>query len=350
MRCYVLIGCLNMLYKIEESNDIFEKLEPVEFKDFSSFGKLEKDLENLIADSILDVLFEDSKLMPIFQERQWQAEADIYALNEKGELVIFELKRSSAGKDAVHQALRYAQDAGQWSYEKLARKFKDYSENEISLVSAHQDAFSLEHALDPKEINNKQHLLIIGSAADDLLVSSIDYWKKNGISIDFLPYRIYELGGDKYFEFFALPYDKHKNPSDVKGVLFDTNRSWDENSIWSMMDNSRLEAYGYAKRFVYHVHVGDIVFFSHKGYGLIAAAKVKGDVKAPDDETLYRDVEFLTPIPESKDNKLPAMPFSEVALKTGKSFFWARTIKVPYLTKSEALDLVDELNIYLKLT
>ncbi|WP_227992673.1 hypothetical protein [Shewanella sp. YLB-07] len=54
--------------------------------------------------------------MPVFQERQWQAEADIYALNESGELVIFELKRASAGKDAVHQALRYAQDAGQWSY------------------------------------------------------------------------------------------------------------------------------------------------------------------------------------------------------------------------------------------
>ncbi len=33
-----------MLYKIEEQAEAFEKLEPVEFKDFSSFGKLEKDL------------------------------------------------------------------------------------------------------------------------------------------------------------------------------------------------------------------------------------------------------------------------------------------------------------------
>lgn len=132
--------------------------------------------------------------------------------------------------------------------------------------------------------------MVIGSAADESLISSVDYWKKNGISIDFLPYRIYELAGEKYFEFFALPYDKHKNPSDVKGVLFDTNCSWDESSIWSMMENSRLEAYGEAKRFVHHVHVGDIVFFSHKWCGLIAAAKVKGEVKAPDSETFYRDV------------------------------------------------------------
>jgi len=31
--------------------------------------------------------------MPIFQERQLQPEADIYALNREGDLVIFELKR-----------------------------------------------------------------------------------------------------------------------------------------------------------------------------------------------------------------------------------------------------------------
>lgn len=69
-----------------------------------------------------------------------------------------------------------------------------------------------------------------------------------------------------------------------------------------------------------------------------------------DSDTLYRDVDFLTPITSRKDNIVSAMPFSEVSSKTGKSFFWARTIKVPYLTKSEALELVDELNNYLRRT
>ncbi|RRV69560.1 hypothetical protein EGI99_05790 [Stutzerimonas stutzeri] len=335
-----------MLYRIEGDNGVFEKIEPIEFKDFSSFGRLEKDLENLIAQNILDVLFEDAKLMPIFQERQWQSEADIYALNETGELVIFELKRASAGDGAVQQALRYAQDSGQWTYQKIERKYQGYSNSKLSLVDAHREAFSLEHKLEPKEINRKQHLIIIGSAADDSLISAVDYWKKSGVSIEFLPYRVYELGGEKYFEFFAPPYDRHKNPSDVKGVLFDTNRSWDEESIWSMMENSRLEAYGEAKRFVTHVHIGDIVFFSHKSYGIIAAAKVKGEVKAPDEYTLYRDVEFLTPR-LSRGMPLKAMPFSKVAEFTEKSFYWARTIKVPYLNKSEALELVAELRNYL---
>jgi len=337
-----------MLYKLGSSAGKFDALEPVEFKDFSSFGKLEKDLEELIAKSILDVLFEDSGLMPIFQERQYQAEADIYALNENGELIIFELKRGSAGEGAVHQALRYAQDAGQWNYAKLQKKYQKYANTKEELTKAHQEAFDLEHALDAKEINNKQHLLVIGSAADDSLINAVDYWKKQGISIDFLPYRIYELGGEKYFEFFALPYDKHKNPGDMKGVLFDTNRSYDENSIWYMMENSRVAAFGDAKRFINHVHAGDIVFFSHKWAGLVGAAKVKNNgVKSPDSNTLYRDVEFITPIPKNGES-IKAMPFKKVSEITGKKFYWARTIKVPYLSKDEAEDLAKKLKEYLE--
>lgn len=337
-----------MLYKLSATDGKFDRLEPSAFKDFSSFGNLEKDLEELIAKSILDVLFEDASLMPIFQERQYQSEADIYALNEKGELIIFELKRGAAGEGAVHQALRYAQDAGQWTYSTLQNKYQQYTGENVDLNLAHQEAFNLEHSLDAKELNNKQHLIIIGSAADDNLINAVDYWKHQGISIDFLPYRIYELDGEKYFEFFALPYDKHKNPGGIKGVLFDTNRSWDEESIWYMMENDRVAAFGDAKRFVEYVYPGDIVFFSHKWTGLIAAGRVKkGGIKAPDEDTLYQDVQFITPVPQ-KGQTIKAMPFGKVSEITGKSFFWARTIKVPYLSRDEAENLAKELKSHLE--
>jgi len=338
-----------MLYKLRSTDGKFDRLDPVAFKDFSSFGNLEKDLEELIAESILYVLFEDASLMPIFQERQYQSEADIYALNEKGELVIFELKRGVAGEDAVHQALRYAQDAGQWSYFTLQSKYNQYTNSSIDLSLAHKEAFDLEHSLDAKELNRKQHLIIIGSAADDSLINAVDYWKHQGISIEFLPYRIYEIGGERYFEFFALPYDRHKNPSDVKGVLFDTNRSWDEESIWYMMENSRVAAFGDAKRFVEYIYPGDIVFFSHRGTGLVAAGRVKRGniINSAEDDTSYRDVEFITPIPR-KGQEIKAMPFRRVSEITGKSFFWARTIKVPYLSKGEAENLAIELKAYLE--
>ena len=140
-------------------------------------------------------------------------------------------------------------------------KYQQYSNSESDLHLAHREAFDLEHPLDAKEINNRQHLVVIGSAADERLISAVDYWRRQGISINFLPYRIYALGGEQYFEFFAWPYDKHKNPADVKGVLFDTNRSWDEESIWYMMENSRVAAFEDAKRFVERIYPGDIVFF-----------------------------------------------------------------------------------------
>ncbi|MCA9458346.1 MAG: hypothetical protein KC587_16890 [Nitrospira sp.] len=336
-----------MLYKLRSTDGKFDRLELLAFKDFSSLSNLEKDLEELIAASILDILFEDASLMPIFQERQYQAEADIYALNEKGELIIFELKRGAAGEDAVHQALRYAQEAGQWTFSTLQNKYNQYTNSRIDLFIAHKEAFNLEHSLDVKELNKKQHLIIIGSAADDSLINAVDYWKHQGISIEFLPYRIYEIDGEKYFEFFALPYDRHKNPSDIKGVLFDTNRSWDEESIWYMMENNRVAAFGDAKRFVEYVYPDDIVFFSHKWTGIVAAGRVKkGKIKSPDDQTLFRDVEFITPIPK-KGQAIKAMPFGKVSEITGKNFFWARTIKVPYLSKDEAGNLAKELKIYL---
>ena len=337
-----------MLYKLGSSDGKFDKLEPVEFKDFSSFGKLEKELEELIAKNILEVLFEDSSLMPIFQERQYKSEADIYALNEKGELIIFELKRSSASEYAVYQVLGYAQKAGQWTYSELQGMYQKYTGENNELTEAHQDAFGLEDSLDAKELNNEQHLIVIGSAADDSLISAVDYWKKQGISIEFLPYRIYDLSGKKYFEFFALPYDKHMNPGDVKGVLFDTNRTYDEDAIWYMMEKSRVAAFGDKKSVVNYVNKGDIVFFSHRGKGLVAAAKVKGDIKdSPEDDASYRDVEFITPVPVQGE-LINAMPFRKASEITGKSFFWARVDKRPYLSNKEAGKLVDELDKWLK--
>jgi RecB family endonuclease NucS len=91
-----------MLYKLGKTAGKFNSLKAVPFEGLPR----EKELEDLIAQNLCDVLFESDDLMPIFQERVWQPEADIYALNEQGDLFIFELKRDEVGDGAVHQALR----------------------------------------------------------------------------------------------------------------------------------------------------------------------------------------------------------------------------------------------------
>jgi hypothetical protein len=333
-----------MLYKLLRIDNAFGNLEPLPFLDFSELGKLEKDLEGILAGHLLDVLFEGAPLMPIFQERARQAEADIYALNPNGDLIIFELKRAVAGAEAMHQALRYAQDAGQWTFNKLEEQYKKYHPaNTASLAEAHMEAFNLERPLLPFEFNRRQHLFVVGNAADDALIKAVDYWKRQGISADFLPYRVYRIADQYYFEFFALPYDRHQNPSAIKGVLFDTNRSYNENSIWEMMEKSRVSAYGDIQHIVKYLNPKDIIFFSHKWVGVVAAAEVRGPVKSSGSDEKYRDVKFLTPVPKRDQGIKKWMPFSQVSQVTGKSFYWARTIKVPYLSREEAMLLVAEL-------
>lgn len=84
-----------MLYRLSASADALGKLEPLPFLDAGNLQQREKDLENLLASHLLDVLFEDAPLLAMFQERQLQAEADLYAVNRNGDLVIFELKRGA---------------------------------------------------------------------------------------------------------------------------------------------------------------------------------------------------------------------------------------------------------------
>jgi len=340
-----------MFYKLVKSTGRPNSLEPLEFIEIG----IEKHLENLLADSLFEVLYEEARLLPIHQEERGEPVADIYALNEKGELVIFELKRGPVGDAAVLQALRYAQDAGKWTYTDIDEKFKNYSKKHPQLISsdklteAHKEAFNLVQALNEWDFNQKQHLIVIGSASDESLVNAVAYWQQQGISIEFFPYRIYEIDKEQYFEFFALPFDRHNNPGSRKGVLFDTNRAWDENSIWDMIEKKRVSSYGTRRQAVACLNQNDIVFFSHKGLGIVAAGKVKGKLQKPDNTDegeWYYNVEFLTDVPKRDSGDIKAMPFAKVVEIIKTNFYWARINKVPYLSKADADNLVVELRKY----
>lgn len=331
-----------MLFKIDDSHT---SLEPCPFTDFAGEAKLEKDLENLLATHLLDVLFEATPLMPFQQSRRMQEEADVYALDEAGRVFIFEIKRSTASAGAVSQLLRYAEGASRWGYADISRRWERYSgplRPGVPLRVAHQEAFGLASPLPEDAFNREQRMLVIGSAADDDLVRTVDHWKRLRLPIDFLPYRLYNLGSQRYLEFFAKPYDLHVNPSERKGVLFDTNRRYDEAALKSMFEKRRISSFGDRKDAVRSLRKGDIVFYSHAGCGLVAAGRVVGSRVQSDEDELYWSVEFLTPIPKDLD-MMPCMPFHEVSRVTGKSFYWARIQKVPYLTHDEADRLVDAL-------
>lgn len=333
-----------MLYKLGKSAKKFDSIDPLPFSGLP----LEKELEDLIAQNLWDVLFEDSPLMPIRQERSWQPEADIYALNEHGDLAIFELKRAHADGGAVHQALRYCEKAGRYSYEKLEEMLRAYRKGRsVDLQQEHQISFDLEHPLDRSAFNRRQDLFIVGGAGDDELIRNVAFWKSKGISLNFIPYRVYEIAGDSYFEFFSLPHDQHSNPGLAKGVIFDTNLSYNEASIWYMCDGARVAAFGSIKGIISSFNKGDIVFLYHKGFGVVAAGEVKSEVKEDAHaDAMYRDLKWLTPTP-TKGTVLKAMSVAQIKQVTGRNFYWAKTMKPPFLNKEDAAQLLGELKIVL---
>jgi hypothetical protein len=336
-----------MLYKLSSSVD---RLTPVAFLDLAKAGSLEKDLENLLAEHLLETLYEGDPLLPFFQERRRQPEADIYALDRDGNLVVFELKRSEADRGALAQLLHYVQDASNWDYPTLNRKYREYRSQRhgepTDLREAHRDAFQLSHPLDEDAFNRRQRMCVVANAAEKSLISAVRYWQSLGLDIDFLPYRVYELEGQRYFEFFSKPFDSHPNPALTKGVLVDTNASYDiegeKSWIQRMVENKRVSAYGNIKDAVDYLRKGDVVFYYQKGAGIVAAARIVGNAPRDftRDEERYWDVEFLTATPSVFHPPYKALEIAEIREVLGFGFFWARTLKVPYLTDKQAEQLL----------
>lgn len=334
-----------MLYKLGQTNGVFDSIEAMPFQSVPR----EKHLENILAKSLLDVLFEGNELMPIFQERSRQAEADIYALNKNGDLVIFELKRDDAGDDAVHQALRYCETAAHWKFEQLQRMLATYSKGKtMDLQMEHQANFDFEHPLEKSAFNTQQRLIVVGSAANEALIRNVEYWKARGLLLDFIPYRVYALKNgeteEHYFEFFSIPYDCHSNPAHVKGLLFDTCLSYKSNSIWYMCEKNRVAAFGDQSHVVKYLKKNDIVFLYHKWAGVVAAGRVISEVRVDTaEDAQYRDLEWLTAKPAKAGGDPKAMPPGKIKEVLGRNFFWARTIKTPYLSKEESAKLLEAL-------
>jgi hypothetical protein len=244
----------------------------------------------------------------------------------------------------MFQALRYCEKAGRFSYEKLEEILRAYRNgNPVNLQQEHQEGFNLEHPLDRSAFNKRQHLIIVGSAGDAELIRNVDYWKSKGLSLSFIPYRVYEIAGEYYFEFFSLPHDQHSNPGQAKGVIFDTNLSYDKDSIWYMCDGSRVAAFGDIKGIVHSFSKGDIAFLYHKGHGIVAAGEINSDVKEDKAwDALYRDLKWLTTKPK-KGEPLKALSAAEIKGVMGFNFWWAKTMKPPFLTKKESSKLLEAL-------
>jgi hypothetical protein len=83
-----------------------------------------------------------------------------------------------------------------------------------------------------------------------------------------------------YFEFFAKPHDIHINPNQQKGVILDTNSTYNKECVWDMLKKKRASAYGGQAYFCSLLKKGGTSFsFLINITELFAAGEVLTDAK-----------------------------------------------------------------------
>lgn len=156
-----------MLYSIEKKTAQEEPaMKPVPLSTLARAGWVEKDLENILAQRI-DCVIRGDQLMVISQETRFQEEADILALDDKGTLYIFELKRWQGEQANLLQVIRYGQIFGQYRYTDLEDLFRKYiGEPTASLDEDHAQHFELAEKLKRDSFNTTQRFVVVTAGVD----------------------------------------------------------------------------------------------------------------------------------------------------------------------------------------
>ena len=129
-----------------------------------------------------------------------------------------------------------------------------------------------------------------------------------------------------------------------KGIMLDTNLSYSDTNEYEMLSQSKIAAYGDAKRYINSFTKGDYALFYSKGRGIIAIGKIASDTPLDIEDERYHNVEMIVPKLFGGDTKgLKALSPSEIKTVLNKNFYWASTIKTPFLNKAQSEILIKAL-------
>lgn len=283
-----------MLYKL--NRDDIESSRRIEIRNPAGFGLREKDIENFLKHHLAEVVSEEH-LMLIGQERSFQEEADLLALDEKGTLYIFELKRWKTNQENILQVMRYCQIFGRYTYERL----NDLARREgiEDLKKQHGEYFELDSELKEGDFNKDQVLVLITSGMDAATISAIEFWSNKGVHIKCAPYRIYNIDEIPYIQFDTYnPYGEVFAEENSDYYIVNTNKTYDPDAWKDMIGdgiNGKASAYGGNKHMVTRISKESIVYLYHTGHGVIAKGIATSDFQRTDYHGNV-DAEFYVPL------------------------------------------------------
>lgn len=316
-----------MLYKLNQTHDrdTYQKVKRVTL---AEIGWKEKDLENLVANNIQDFI-SSNDLMTIFNERSYQEEPDILALDSQGDLYIFELKRWSGKQENLLQVLRYGQLFGRSTYGDLNGMYQKYQHDPtVDLLDAHATYFfcsGQSTALSPNEFNRKQHFIIVTNGIDQKTLESIMFWKRNGLSIDAIVYLVFEIYGEYFIEFNTYSQFSDHLEYENNSYILNTDYKNSTEHHHAMLREHKAAAYNTGwKEKIQKLQKGDTVFLYHSGVGIIAYGKADGILNKVDEDS-KAEYEYNMNL---EDFVLLEHPISAAMLKeiTNYSFSFRQTL------------------------
>lgn len=249
----------------------------IDKESLESLGKLEKDLENWMADN-LDSLLDNYELYPIHQESPAKSEADIIALDNEGNTFIFELKRGKADHRAVGQLFNYWTKVAKMKYDELERAArKRYDKEDLNLIWEHYKRFNLRKRVEKEEFNGESRLVVVAESPNEELWDLIAFLRSRfEIPITFVKFDVYRLeDGESVLHF---------DTSDVS-ELFDAITGEEEGGIEDLYeDRERHFWYNTNKKHLDPPDLHDEVFklgvaatYGPKEFGEKLAQAKKGD-------------------------------------------------------------------------
>ena len=192
-----------MLYKITETDgrSVFVPLRPTTM---TEQGLLERQMEDWLADNPSAVLPEgERRVLVISQEQPFQNVTDVLAIDQRGNLVVIEVKRGLTPRDVVAQALEYASDVAEWGYDDLNRRAIAYFARRNltynSLLEAFLDIFAVAPgSFTESNFNQIQRIFIIAEQVDEKVERTARWLLRQGVLISCLSYTCYvSEEGDK---------------------------------------------------------------------------------------------------------------------------------------------------------
>ena len=223
---------------------------------------------------------------------------DLLALNQDGQLIVIELKRSLTPREVVAQALDYASWVQNLTSDKIAGIYDEYTKGG-SLGEAFKQRFGID--LDEEQLNGSHQVVVVASMLDPSTERIVNYLNGMNVPINVIFFQVFQDGENQYLSR-AWLIDPVETESKATGGQASTKGEWNGEYYVSFghdatRDWNEAVKYGFISggggtwysKTLQMLSPGDRVWVNVPRYGYVGVGRVTGPVARADQFTITVD-------------------------------------------------------------